>query len=128
VLPASTDTFFLGFSTDADTLDASGASPTIATHCGIEWNATNWRITNADGATQKTTNISTPSTGWHELKIVRIASTSIQYFLDGTSLGTHTQNLPTTGALLFYTAIDNNSGTQRYYEISRWIDMYVATT
>jgi hypothetical protein len=128
VVPASTDTFFVGFASDADTLDASYASPTTSTHMGYEWNGTNWRITNGSGTTQTTTNIATPSTGWHELKIQRIASTSIIFTLDGSALGTHTTNLPASGGLLFYFVLDGNSGTTRYIEISRFIDMYIATT
>lgn len=128
VVPASTDTFFLGFDEDADTHDATFASPTTSRHCGIEWNGTNWRITNGSSTTQTTTNISAPSTGWHEFKMVRTSGTSIAFYLDGTLLGTHTTNLPTAGALVFYLALDNNSGTTRVIELSRCIDMYVATT
>ena len=128
VVPASTDTFFIGFASSADTLDASFASPTTDTHIGYEWNGTNWRITNADATTQKTTSVATPAVGWHELKIIRIAATSIQFILDGTSLGTHTLNLPASGELTFYMTLANVSGTTRYVEVCRFVDMYIPTT
>lgn len=128
VAPASTDTFFIGFASTADSLDATYASPTTETHIGYQWNGTNWRITNADATTQKTTNVAVPSTGWHEMKIVCIAGTSIEFILDGSSLGVHTTNLPGSGALIFYVALASVSGTTRYVEVSRFIDMYIPTT
>lgn len=127
-VPASTDTFFIGFAEDADTLDASGASPTTSRHCGYQYNGTNWRITNGSNTTQTSTNVSTPAAGWHILKMVRITGTSLAFYLDGTLLGTHTTNLPTQGPLNFYMAHINNAASSKVIECNRFIDMYVATT
>lgn len=126
-LPAGTDTFFFGFAEDADTLDATGISPTTSRHAGIQYNGSVWRVTNGSNTTQTTTTISTPSLGWHIFKIQRTAS-SIIFTMDGAVLATHTTNLPTSGALLFYFGHVNNAAANRYYEFSRIIDMYVATT
>lgn len=128
VVPATTDGFFLGFAEDADTLDGTGALPTTSRHCGYQYNGANWRITNGDNTTQTTTNVATPGAGWHELKMVRITATSIAFYLDGTLLGTHTTNLPTQGPLLFFMEHVNGAGVTKTIELSRFIDMYVATT
>jgi len=128
VVPATTDTFFIGFAEDADTLDATGTSPTTSRHCGYQYNGTNWRITNGSNTTQTSTNVATPATGWHELKMVRVTGTSIAFYLDGSLLGTHTTNLPTQGPLMFYLAHINTAGVTKTIELSRFVDMYVATT
>lgn len=128
-LPSSTDTFFIGFAEDADTLDASGDPPTTSRHIGLQYHGagTTWRVTTGDNTTQQTTSVSTPSAGWHELKFVRGAS-DVKVYLDGTLLATHSTNVPTQGPLLFYAAYNNGSGATSQTEILRYIDLYAATT
>jgi hypothetical protein len=61
---------------------------------------TNWRINAAAGGTRtKTTTATAVGTGWHRFKIVVNASaTSVSFYVDGTSIGTVTTNIPTSTA------------------------------
>ena len=62
--------------------------------------STNWLIKTANGGTRTSTTTATAVTGgaWIKLQIVvNAAASSVQYFINGTSVGTVTTNIPTAG-------------------------------
>lgn len=62
-------------------------------------NSANWRYCTANGGARTKNNSTTAvSTNWTRLKIVvNAAGTSAEFFVDGTSVGTQTTNIPTAG-------------------------------
>jgi hypothetical protein len=60
----------------------------------------NWIMSTANNSTRtKTASSVAVGTGWHRFKIVaNSAGTSLTYYVDGTSLGSVTTNIPTTSA------------------------------
>ena len=73
-----------------------GVIPTTENHAGFEWDGTNFKCTNADGATQVTTNLATPSTGvQHQLEIAYYGANYIEFYVDGKLVHTEATHLPT---------------------------------
>ncbi len=81
--------------TIASTTEANGAW----FHYSDNLNSGNWVINTSNASTPTNTNTSTSaSVGWHNAQIIiNAAGTSIQFLMDGVSLGTITTNLPATG-------------------------------
>ena len=60
-------------------------------------NSGNWQIKTANASTRTTTNTATAAaTGWQKITItVNAAATSVEYFINGSSVGTIATNIPT---------------------------------
>ena len=83
---------FLGFRASL------GASiPTTENHCGIEWDGSNWRRTNADGTTQSAVNLATVPTlvDRNVVEIYLNAATDLEIWINGSREAVVTSNLPT---------------------------------
>lgn len=65
--------------------------------------STYWQIVTADNSTRTTTTTATAVVAdqWYKLAaVINAAGTSVEFFIDGTSVGTHTTNIPTNSARL----------------------------
>lgn len=84
-----------------DNKDTPGTNPDEGVYFSNvdDENSGNWVLECRDGGTSSTTNSSTaPDTGWHTYTItVNAAASSVEFFIDGSSQGTVTTNIPTTG-------------------------------
>lgn len=82
-------------------------------------NSGNWQIVTSSASTRTTTNTATAmSTGWHKYTItINAAGTSAEFFIDGSSVGTITTNIPTATAVnpMWGRERTNSGGTNRFY-------------
>jgi hypothetical protein len=88
-----------------------------ANGCWVQYsdnlNSGNWTFNTSSASTPTNSNSSTAvTTGWHNAQIVvNAAGTSVQFNMDGVSLGTAiTTNIPTTGILPFFNIV-HGAGT-----------------
>lgn len=89
----------------------SATLPTTESHFGFQWDGTNFITSNADGVTQKTNVLTTPTTGaQHQLDIIVYGSVKIEYYVDGKIVATETSNLP-TGELTWQKLLFNDATT-----------------
>ncbi|HUR99863.1 MAG TPA: hypothetical protein VMZ26_17500 [Pyrinomonadaceae bacterium] len=82
----------------------------------------NWLIKSADNSVRTTTTTSTAVTaGYHRLGVkANDTATSVEYFVDGVSVGTITSNIPTTTqetAGLFFQVFKNSGATSRFFRL-----------
>ena len=73
----------------------------------------NWRYVTANNSTRTKTSSSTAVSAntWYKLKIVvNSANTSVEYFVNGTSIGTQTTNIPTSARTIGVSGIIANDG------------------
>lgn len=127
--PGSSDTFFIGFTPSADTLDATSNNPgTGEKYCGLGFDGTNWFVGNSDGAgTQTKTTLTALTAGYYMLRMQRSGSNLI-YRLNAVASQvqiTHTATLPSGGSLNFYATGKNGSGAASRYEVFKCIDLYI---
>lgn len=78
-----------------------------------ESTSANWRIKTANTSTRTAvdTGVAVVAATWIQLQMIITGSTSAQYFINGTSVGTNSTNMPTSSAMYPAIFIQKSAGT-----------------
>lgn len=92
---------------DSPIVAATGAIPNNG--AGFYYDGTNFKIYARNGTTTTSTNITAPSTGHYHVFSLYATTTTVQFLIDGVSVGSISATLP-TGVVLGWYAVINNQG------------------
>lgn len=99
ILPAGGNlyTAFVGMSSTTQYPSAVSVVNAVSFQYDSAINSGNWQLITKNTSVSTTTNTSTAAdTNWHNFQIsINAAGTSVEFFIDGVSQGTHTTNIPT---------------------------------
>ena len=107
--------FFMGINVigSVNPIPANGAYTAI--HFGFLLADTTLYVTNADGTTQKKTDIHSQLTltNPNSIAFVITGTTDIKFYINGILVATHTDNIPTTGTARIFTGLEGLDASQQ---------------